>query len=180
MFSRRPSAPQNLIDRFNSDESIFVMLLTTRTGGVGINLTGADRVILFDPDWNPSTDMQVDVPFFVKYSDYCPSFLECMSAWGVKVPTGTTLIVVPTFNLHPSQIVPRMRVVYLHSLTQNDVYQYMYSVHHASYCQHIPDQFQFCRGNSRCGMTCCCIHFVRQESDRGAWGNCGRSRSTDS
>ncbi len=35
------------------------MLLTTRTGGVGVNLTGADRVILFDPDWNPSTDMQV-------------------------------------------------------------------------------------------------------------------------
>lgn len=51
--------PKTLIDRFNKDDSIFVMLLTTRTGGVGINLTGADRVILFDPDWNPSTDMQV-------------------------------------------------------------------------------------------------------------------------
>ncbi|CAM9862204.1 unnamed protein product [Scytosiphon promiscuus] len=49
---------QTLIDRFNNDGSIFVMLLTTRTGGVGVNLTGADRVILFDPDWNPSTDMQ--------------------------------------------------------------------------------------------------------------------------
>eukprot|EP00903_Cladosiphon_okamuranus_P019263 g17709.t1 len=49
---------QTLIDRFNTDDSIFVMLLTTRTGGVGVNLTGADRVILFDPDWNPSTDMQ--------------------------------------------------------------------------------------------------------------------------
>ena len=33
-------------------------LLTTRTGGVGVHLIGADRVILFDPDWNPSTDMQ--------------------------------------------------------------------------------------------------------------------------
>lgn len=51
--------PQALIDRFNADESIFVMLLTTRTGGVGVNLAGADRVVLFDPDWNPSTDMQV-------------------------------------------------------------------------------------------------------------------------
>ncbi|CAM9824223.1 unnamed protein product [Ectocarpus sp. 12 AP-2014] len=49
---------QTLIDRFNNDESMFIMLLTTRTGGVGVNLTGADRVILFDPDWNPSTDMQ--------------------------------------------------------------------------------------------------------------------------
>ncbi|CAM9176674.1 unnamed protein product [Choristocarpus tenellus] len=49
---------QALIDCFNGDRSVFIMLLTTRTGGVGVNLTGADRVILFDPDWNPSTDSQ--------------------------------------------------------------------------------------------------------------------------
>lgn len=47
-----------IVHKFNSDESIFVMLLTTRTGGVGISLTAANRVILFDPDWNPMTDMQ--------------------------------------------------------------------------------------------------------------------------
>ena len=39
--------------------SIFVFLLTTRVGGLGVNLTGADRIIIYDPDWNPSTDMQV-------------------------------------------------------------------------------------------------------------------------
>eukprot|EP01047_Picozoa_sp_COSAG01_P072607 COSAG01_NODE_11591_length_1897_cov_159.156285_2_plen_83_part_01 len=44
--------------RYNNDQSIFCFLLTTRVGGLGINLTGADRVLLFDPDWNPSTDMQ--------------------------------------------------------------------------------------------------------------------------
>uniref|UniRef100_A0A8C6XV52 DNA excision repair protein ERCC-6 n=2 Tax=Naja naja TaxID=35670 RepID=A0A8C6XV52_NAJNA len=49
---------QPLIARFNQDVSIFVFLLTTRVGGLGINLTGADRVIIYDPDWNPSTDTQ--------------------------------------------------------------------------------------------------------------------------
>jgi DNA excision repair protein ERCC-6 len=49
---------QRLVDEFNSDESYFGMLCTTRTGGVGLNLTGANRVILYDPDWNPQTDAQ--------------------------------------------------------------------------------------------------------------------------
>ena len=47
------------MDDFNFNPSVFVFLLTTRVGGLGVNLTGADRVLLFDPDWNPSNDMQV-------------------------------------------------------------------------------------------------------------------------
>eukprot|EP00002_Diphylleia_rotans_P017388 TRINITY_DN3374_c0_g1_i4.p1 TRINITY_DN3374_c0_g1~~TRINITY_DN3374_c0_g1_i4.p1 ORF type:complete len:504 (+),score=80.39 TRINITY_DN3374_c0_g1_i4:1748-3259(+) len=46
------------IDQFNQDKDIFVFLLTTRVGGLGLNLTGADRVIIYDPDWNPSVDAQ--------------------------------------------------------------------------------------------------------------------------
>ncbi|KAH8170712.1 type III restriction enzyme, res subunit domain-containing protein [Sarocladium implicatum] len=49
---------QLMIDRFNGDPNIAVFLMTTRTGGLGTNLTGADRIIIFDPDWNPSTDLQ--------------------------------------------------------------------------------------------------------------------------
>ncbi len=47
-----------LMDDFNNNPEIFVFLLTTRVGGLGVNLTGANRCIIFDPDWNPSTDIQ--------------------------------------------------------------------------------------------------------------------------
>ena len=49
---------QMLVDLFNNREDIFLFLLTTRVGGLGLNLIGADRVVLFDPDWNPSVDIQ--------------------------------------------------------------------------------------------------------------------------
>lgn len=46
------------IAQFNTDDDIFIFLLTTRVGGLGLNLIGASRIIIFDPDWNPSTDSQ--------------------------------------------------------------------------------------------------------------------------
>ena len=49
---------QDLVDEFNNDPDLHVFLLTTKVGGLGVNLTGADRVIIYDPDWNPSTDIQ--------------------------------------------------------------------------------------------------------------------------
>ncbi|KAI8612950.1 SNF2 family N-terminal domain-containing protein [Chytriomyces sp. MP71] len=47
-----------LVDAFNADPQVTVFLLTTKVGGLGINLTGANRVLIYDPDWNPSTDVQ--------------------------------------------------------------------------------------------------------------------------
>ncbi|KAL9073736.1 MAG: hypothetical protein Q9161_002774 [Pseudevernia consocians] len=51
-------ARQGLVDEFNNNPIAHVFLLTTKVGGLGINLTGANRVIIYDPDWNPSTDVQ--------------------------------------------------------------------------------------------------------------------------
>merc|ERR1719443_2156935 len=47
-----------LINDFNGNLDFFAMILTTRVGGVGLNIIGADRVLIFDPDWNPMTDVQ--------------------------------------------------------------------------------------------------------------------------
>ncbi|XP_063395968.1 helicase SRCAP-like isoform X2 [Mytilus trossulus] len=49
---------QFLMDRFNADRRIFVFILSTRSGGIGVNLTGADTVIFYDSDWNPTMDAQ--------------------------------------------------------------------------------------------------------------------------
>ena len=46
------------IERFTSDDDIFVFLLCTRAGSVGINLTAADTVIINDSDWNPQNDVR--------------------------------------------------------------------------------------------------------------------------
>lgn len=44
--------------RFSKDPEVFIFLLSTRAGGLGINLTAADTVIIFDSDWNPQADLQ--------------------------------------------------------------------------------------------------------------------------
>lgn len=49
---------QILTDRFNHDSRILCFILSTRSGGLGINLTGADTVIFYDQDWNPAMDKQ--------------------------------------------------------------------------------------------------------------------------
>ena len=46
------------IKEFNQDEDVFCFLLSTRAGGLGINLTAADTVIIYDSDWNPQIDLQ--------------------------------------------------------------------------------------------------------------------------
>lgn len=56
------STPNNmrskLVNAFNKTPSIHVFLLSSKSGGMGINLVGASRLILFDNDWNPAVDLQ--------------------------------------------------------------------------------------------------------------------------
>lgn len=53
-----PRDRQSIVRKFNEDPSIDVLLLTTKVGGLGLNLTGADTVIFVEHDWNPMNDLQ--------------------------------------------------------------------------------------------------------------------------
>ncbi|KAL9090802.1 MAG: hypothetical protein Q9159_001743 [Coniocarpon cinnabarinum] len=58
--SMNVSKRQKLVDKFNDPENVndTVFLLSSKAGGCGINLIGANRLVLFDPDWNPAADQQ--------------------------------------------------------------------------------------------------------------------------
>ena len=49
-----------MIDQFNNDDSYFIFILSTRAGGLGINLTAANTVIMHDLDFNPYNDKQAE------------------------------------------------------------------------------------------------------------------------
>jgi SNF2 family DNA or RNA helicase len=53
-----PPRRQGLVDEFNGTEEIKCFLISTKAGGTGLNLTGADTVIFYDHDWNPANDNQ--------------------------------------------------------------------------------------------------------------------------
>ena len=45
---------QTIINEFNDPESdVFCLVMTSRVGGVGLNIHGASRAVIFEPDWNP-------------------------------------------------------------------------------------------------------------------------------
>eukprot|EP00092_Neocalanus_flemingeri_P023094 GFUD01025040.1.p1 GENE.GFUD01025040.1~~GFUD01025040.1.p1 ORF type:complete len:925 (+),score=337.10 GFUD01025040.1:29-2803(+) len=57
--STPPHTRQSMVDRFNNIQSdTRVFLLSSKAGGTGLNLIGASRLVLYDIDWNPATDLQ--------------------------------------------------------------------------------------------------------------------------
>jgi superfamily II DNA or RNA helicase len=56
--SMSPRARQVAVDRFQQDDAIPVFLISLKAGGTGLNLTGADVVVHFDPWWNPAAEAQ--------------------------------------------------------------------------------------------------------------------------
>ncbi|KAI5171117.1 chromatin-remodeling ATPase INO80 [Nematocida sp. LUAm3] len=56
--SSKISERKEAVQKWQSDPSIFIFILSTRAGGLGINLTAADTVIFYDNDWNPTADQQ--------------------------------------------------------------------------------------------------------------------------
>lgn len=49
---------ENLLQQFNTEDDYFIFILSTKAGGLGLNLQAADTVIIFDSDWNPQMDLQ--------------------------------------------------------------------------------------------------------------------------
>ncbi|KAJ7353609.1 RAD26-like SNF2 family DNA-dependent ATPase [Mycena albidolilacea] len=56
--STKQSERMGIIDTFHNDPDVFVFLISTMAGGTGLNLTGANKVVIFDPNWNPAHDLQ--------------------------------------------------------------------------------------------------------------------------
>mmetsp|Transcript_24426 Transcript_24426/g.58814 ORF Transcript_24426/g.58814 Transcript_24426/m.58814 type:complete len:1025 (+) Transcript_24426:139-3213(+) len=76
-------ARQEIIDQFDMDPSIGVFLLSTRAGGLGINLTAADTVILHDVDFNPAMDQQA--------MDRCHRMGQTRPVRVIKLATASTV-----------------------------------------------------------------------------------------
>lgn len=89
---------QKYMDDFNADGSdVFIFILSTRAGGVGINLFTADTVIVFDPDYNPHQEFVVFslvvvndplADLYAQSSGICPSLLRrtAPDAWAGNCP----------------------------------------------------------------------------------------------
>lgn len=68
---------QSLVDQFNDPtDPSFIFLLSSKAGGVGLNIIGANRLVLFDGSWNPAEDLQVGITYLCcEISQLCSWFM---------------------------------------------------------------------------------------------------------
>lgn len=107
------SQRQQIVDGFNSKySSDFIFLLSSKAGGVGLNLIGGSHLILYDIDWNPATDIQVGL--FMHYKHYRMPMGDTVRAGDTRMMmmynnccilnpyfvSGTLLSALHLFNLH--------------------------------------------------------------------------------
>lgn len=85
---------QAAIEDFNADPNRKVFLLSTRAGGLGINLTAADTVIIYDSDWNPHQDAQVG-PLCFAFAQTCVnwSWYQPLPCMGLNQNDGRHIVV---------------------------------------------------------------------------------------
>ena len=80
---------RDMVADFQTRQDIFVFLLSTRAGGLGINLTAADTVIFYDSDWNPTVDQQaMDRAHRLVDFCFCLPHSELFSFQARSDPTG--------------------------------------------------------------------------------------------
>ena len=58
MLTGQTQKRQEAVENFNNDDSIPIFLVSLKAGGTGLNLTGADMVVHYDPWWNPAAEDQ--------------------------------------------------------------------------------------------------------------------------
>lgn len=75
-----------MVDEFNNRPSLFLFLISTKAGGVGLNLTSANRVVIFDPSWSPADDLQVGghMNMHIMGPDSYKLYIVCNSLTGGK------------------------------------------------------------------------------------------------
>uniref|UniRef100_A0A674NHN8 Excision repair cross-complementation group 6-like 2 n=1 Tax=Takifugu rubripes TaxID=31033 RepID=A0A674NHN8_TAKRU len=79
-----------IVKEFNSSSHVNLCLVSTMAGGLGLNFVGANVVVLFDPTWNPSSDLQaidriVSLTHIKRQSQLCCISLECSLIWSCKL-----------------------------------------------------------------------------------------------
>jgi SNF2 family DNA or RNA helicase len=74
---------QKIVHQFNSDRQIPIFLISLKAGGTGLNLTGADMVIHYDPWWNPAVEQQA--------TDRAYRIGQKRTVYGIKLLTRGTI-----------------------------------------------------------------------------------------